>query len=127
MLAAALLHDTIEDCGVHQHQIDQLFGETVGTYVMWLTDNEKGNRAERKAQSRARLAAAPAEVQTIKLADLISNTASIVEHDPKFAKVYLQEKMELLSVLIKGDDWLHRRAQQQVADGLESLEQAKAA
>ena len=110
MVAAAYLHDVIEDCGVSQSQLDELFGETVGTYVMWLTDNEVGNRASRKAQACARLGAAPAEVQTIKLADLISNTSSIRQHDPGFAPVYLAEARALLAFLTKGDSNLHRRA-----------------
>ena len=46
---------------------------------------------------------APAEAQTIKLADLISNSKSIMEHDPKFAVTYLEEKRLLLEVLTKGD------------------------
>jgi hypothetical protein len=35
-------------------------------------------------------------VGCVKLADMISNTISISEHDPSFAKVYLQEKKHLL-------------------------------
>jgi len=42
-------------------------------------------------------------VQTIKVADLISNTGSIVEHDPKFAVTYLEEKRLLLDVLTNAD------------------------
>jgi hypothetical protein len=46
-----------------------------------------------------RLAMVLGTVQTIKCADLISNTASIALHDPKFAVVYLAEKRALLDVL----------------------------
>ncbi|HCP79386.1 MAG TPA: guanosine polyphosphate pyrophosphohydrolase, partial [Pusillimonas sp.] len=45
----------------------------------------------------------PGWVQTIKCADLISNTGSIVQFDPDFAKVYLEEKRLLLGVLTKAD------------------------
>ncbi len=68
-----------------------------------LSDLEEGNRATRKCLSCERLAAAPGWVQTIKCADLISNTSSIVLHDPDFAKVYSREKRELLAVLTKAD------------------------
>ena len=37
----------------------------------------------------------------IKAADLISNSKSIAEHDPKFAKVYFEEKRALLDVMFK--------------------------
>ncbi|MBO6535097.1 MAG: hypothetical protein JJ966_02665 [Balneolaceae bacterium] len=43
-------------------------------------------------------------------ADLISNTYSIVEHDPGFAKVYLREKELLLEVLKEGDHTLWKKA-----------------
>jgi hypothetical protein len=42
-------------------------------------------------------------VQTIKCADIISNTSSIVMHDPAFARVYLEEKRLLLERLTEAD------------------------
>ncbi len=103
MIATAWLHDSIEDVGVTSTELLHRFGLVVAEGVALLSDLEQGNRAERKAASRARLAAAPAWVQTIKVADLISNTSSIVMHDPKFAVVYLEEKRMLLDVLTKAD------------------------
>ncbi|CDY79409.1 GTP pyrophosphokinase, (p)ppGpp synthetase I [Caballeronia glathei] len=103
MVAVAWLHDCIEDQGVSSAHLRSEFGEIVAAGVVMLSDLEFGNRAERKAASRARLAAAPAWVQTIKCADLISNTSSIVKHDPKFAVTYLEEKRLLLDVLTRAD------------------------
>lgn len=103
IIATAWLHDTVEDCGVSLETIRQKFGEDVATGVAFLSDLETGNRATRKAASRARLAQAPAWVQNIKCADLISNTSSIVLHDPNFAVVYIEEKRLLLDVLTKAD------------------------
>lgn len=71
---------------------------------------EDGNRRLRKAMDRDHLALASAEGQTIKLADLIDNTASITRYDPGFAKVYMREAVELLGVLKKGDRTLRQRA-----------------
>lgn len=103
MIAVAWLHDCVEDQGVTPVQLSELFGWQVARGVMMLSDLETGNRAERKAASRVRLAAAPAWAQTIKCADLISNTSSIVKHDPKFAVTYLEEKRLLLDVLSEAD------------------------
>lgn len=106
MLAAAWLHDVVEDTGVTLDQVHLMFGADVAKLVFWLTDASKpedGNRATRKAIDRAHMAAAPAEAQTVKLADLISNTKSIMAHDEAFAKVYLEEKRLLLDVMTKGD------------------------
>lgn len=113
-LAVAWLHDCIEDQGVLEADLKTKFGEDVATGVALLSDLEQGNRAQRKAASRDRLANAPGWVQTIKVADLISNTSSIVEHDWNFAKIYLEEKRLLLDVLTKANPDLLRFAKQQL-------------
>jgi len=113
MVAAAWLHDVVEDTGCTFTDIHMAFGIDIATLVGWLTDvsrPEDGNRATRKAMDRAHTAEAPAEAQTIKLADLISNSRSIMQHDPEFARVYLEEKRLLLEVLTKGDPELHAQA-----------------
>lgn len=106
MVCAAWLHDTVEDTGVTIEVIRAEFGTEVAELVGWLTDvsrPEHGNRAHRKALDRAHSAMAPAEAQTVKLADLIANTRNIMEHDVAFAKTYLEEKRLLLDVMTKGD------------------------
>lgn len=113
MIAAAYLHDVVEDTGVTIEVIRGEFGIDIATLVGWLTDVSKpedGNRAVRKARDREHSAAAPAEAQTVKLADLISNSRSIVEHDPAFAVTYLEEKRLLLAVMNKGDPTLMAEA-----------------
>lgn len=105
VVAAGYLHDVIEDCGVAWTQIADTFDSRIALLVLEVTDvstRHDGDRAARKAKDRAHLATASAEGQSIKLADLIDNTKSIVAHDPKFAVVYLQEKRALLEVLTKG-------------------------
>tara|TARA_X000000950_G_C13628912_1_gene542609 strand:- start:214 stop:708 length:495 start_codon:yes stop_codon:yes gene_type:complete len=117
MIAAALLHDVVEDTPVTIEQIKDKFGSEVAELVGWLTDisrPENGNRKTRKSLDRDHSANAPAEAQTIKLADLIHNTKSIEKHDPHFWKVYKQEKIALLDVLTKGDRSLMHIAQQQI-------------
>lgn len=106
MLAAAWLHDTVEDTGVEVTDIWREFGGIVASYVHWLTNPSKpedGNRAARKLKDRDYIRNAPAEAKTIKLADLISNCSSIVRYDEKFAKTYLEEKRLMLEVLKEGD------------------------
>lgn len=101
MLAAAWLHDTVEDTDTTFGDISAAFGDVVMAYVWWLTDEplEAGNRKVRKHLQRTRLQYAPGDVQAIKLADLADNAWSIVEHDPKFAKVFLTEALQLIDVL----------------------------
>lgn len=115
-IAVAWLHDCVEDQGITLQQLHREFGYSVATGVILLSDLEQGNRKERKEASRIRLAAASGWIQTIKVADLISNTSSIVKHDPEFAKVYLEEKRLLLDVLTKADKGLLEIARNQVKE-----------
>ncbi len=109
MLAAAWLHDTVEDTGATFDDIESVFGQDVAMLVADLTDistPSDGNRRSRKALDRAHTAKASPRAKTIKLADLINNSTSIIERDPEFAKVYLGEKQALLEVLREGDPLL---------------------
>lgn len=121
--AAAFLHDVMEDCGISIGVLTDVFGARVAALVDMLTDvsrPEDGNRRVRKQLDLEHTARACPEAKTIKLADLIDNTKSIVAFDPQFARVYLEEKRRLLDVLREGDAalWdiacnmvqMHRRA-----------------
>lgn len=119
MIAAAWLHDVVEDCDVTIKQIFDLFGHDVAKVVEGLTDKSKpsdGNRKTRKQIDRDKLAKCCADVQTIKLADLIDNTHSIIKYDKDFAVVYLREKRELLGVLTRGDESLMTIARHYVGE-----------
>lgn len=114
MIAAAVLHDVIEDTPVGIEDIGREFGIYVASLVEGLTDISKpedGNRAARKAIDRQHTSEGSTGVKTIKLADLIDNTESIIEHDPDFAKIYMAEKRLLLTVLTEGDSVLYSMAQ----------------
>ncbi|WP_395017310.1 hypothetical protein [Dongia sp.] len=54
------------------------------------------------------------DAKTVKLADLLDNTSSILARDPKFAKTYLQEKGLMLPLLEGGDAGLLKRARETV-------------
>lgn len=103
--AAAYLHDTIEDQPVTYEDLVSSFGSDVANIVRDLTDEPSTpggpSRKQRKTVDLDRLAAAGAEAQSIKCADMISNTSSIVRHDPGFARTYLPEKRAALTVLTR--------------------------
>lgn len=105
MVAAAYLHDTVEDTATTPEEIRAAFGERVAELVAFLTKVplEAGNRAKRKELDRARLGAAPAAVHTIKLADLTDNAAGMATEAPKgFAKLWFAETRALVPMLNKG-------------------------
>lgn len=117
MLVVALLHDVVEDTKITLDTIDMVFGIQVAEGVRALTDTPKQeglNRAARKAIDRQRLAVADGRWQTVKVADLIDNTRTIVDYDPKFAVTYLKEKKAVLDVLTKADPNLVERARNQL-------------
>jgi len=106
MVAAAWLHDVVEDTPATLQDVQREFGASVAALVDELTDISRpsdGNRAARKAIDRRHLAAASSRAKTIKLADLIDNCEDITRHDPRFAEVFLQEMGDLLAVLTQGD------------------------
>lgn len=108
-VAAAYLHDVVEDTGITLDVIVEEFGAEVGELVLWLTEPKypKGlNRAARKAAEVERWKEAPAVAKSIKLADLTDNTPSIVLHDPGFGRVYVKEKRALLEALKGGNPML---------------------
>ncbi len=87
-----------------------------------LTDvSVKGNRAYRKKVNSVRWEKCSELSKAVKLADLIDNCSSVVEHDPDFAKLYLLEKTVLLQYLIGGPPFLFFRALRVISQGLETL------
>lgn len=113
MIAAAWLHDTVEDTPATLEDIEREFGAGVAALVDQLTDVSRahdGNRAARKAIDREHLAQASPRAKTVKLADLIDNARDICKHDSRFAQVFLQEMAALLLVLTEGDARLLARA-----------------
>ena len=132
VIAAAHLHDVLEDvfpldASFGPTKIRELFGERVLAMVVELTDvytkenYPKLNRKDRKALERERVNSVSPEAKTVKLADLISNTASIVSQDKDFARVYLREKLALLPFLADGDPNLLQRASMQTVQAMNQL------
>ncbi len=104
MIAAAWLHDTVEDTDVTPELIIEMFGDEVAAIVDGLTDvslPSDGNRAKRKSIDRMHSASASTESQFVKCADIIDNSWDIADNDPSFAKVYKSEVFLLLSAMTK--------------------------
>ena len=112
-IAAAWLHDIVEDTEVTFEDLEKAFGPRVARLVHELTDISRpgdGNRARRKAIDRDHLAGASASAQTVKLADLCDNASDICRADPKFGRVFLDEMNDLLAVLGRGHPKLMAKA-----------------
>lgn len=106
MIAAAWLHDVVEDTPITLKTIREQFGDEVADLVGWLTDVSRpgdGPRHIRRTLDRLHTAKAPAEAKTIKVADLIANSGDIVTNAPGFANTYLVEMRLLLGVLTEAN------------------------
>ena len=123
--AAAVLHDVIEDCDVTYTDLVLEFGENVARMVYQVTnaadDDKDGDRIARAFINRQIMMNAPANAQTIKLADIISNLSGIdiaLECDPAWAKMYLEEKVDMINILTRGNAILKKRAASLAAEGI---------
>lgn len=74
MVAAAYLHDTMEDCGTTHAELAQHFGNDVAALVAELTnDDEKKHRMGKTAYMVEKLSHLTPRALTIKLCDTLSN------------------------------------------------------
>ena len=132
VLAAALLHDVLEDTQVTKRKLGnflqtimdktnadktvQLVDELTDVFVK--SDYPGLNRRARKNKEFDRLSQTSPEAQTIKYADIIDNVNDITNEDPDFALVYIRENKQLLQQINKGNPLLYHRALQVVDDCL---------
>jgi guanosine-3',5'-bis(diphosphate) 3'-pyrophosphohydrolase len=78
VLAAALLHDVVEDSEATLDELRENFGGEVAGLVGAMTDDESiDDYRERKAEHRERLAAAPVEALAIYGADKLTNSKAL--------------------------------------------------
>lgn len=97
-IAAAWLHDVVEDTGVTLGDIREEFGGKVARLVDAVTDEPGENRAEKKAGMYKKLAKAPVGARAIKLADRLANTKASIEN-PMKAKMYRDEFPEFIKIV----------------------------
>ena len=81
-IAAALLHDTVEDTDTSAAELEAEFGTIVARLVLELTDDKSLPKAERKRLQVERAPHKSASAQAIKTADKISNLRSILASPP---------------------------------------------
>src|ERR1700744_1781963 len=105
-IAAAWLHDIVEDTGITIGDVERMFGPKVAGLVGELTFGghpASGNRAARFAFEKEQFAKASAAAKTVKLADLIDTSRDLYKHDPASLSGYAAEANELAHVLDGGD------------------------
>src|SRR3990172_86353 len=119
VIAAGILHDTLEDTALTAGEIEKEFGSTVLALVKEVTKNSTkadGNRAARRAKDAEYFGKASPEGKTIKLADMADNLKDIAKVSPKFAKLYFKESAALLLKLKGGSPKLYKKVAELISD-----------
>ena len=82
VIAAALLHDTVEDTQTTTQELRQAFGDKVASIVGEVTDDKNLLKAERKRLQVEHAAKISPEAKLVKLADKICNVRDVAFHPP---------------------------------------------
>ena len=82
VIAAALLHDTVEDTETTWHELRGVFGEEIADVVLEVTDTKWIKKALRKRLQVARAAHSSDKAKLVKLADKICNVRDVAHHPP---------------------------------------------
>jgi GTP diphosphokinase / guanosine-3',5'-bis(diphosphate) 3'-diphosphatase len=104
-IAAALLHDVIEDTDVTRAEIDQRFGKEIGALVDGLTKIKKLDLVTRKAEQaenfRKLLVAISSDIRVllIKLADRLHNMRTLEHMQPESRRRVSEETLEIYAPL----------------------------
>src|SRR5712675_961671 len=104
-IAAALLHDTIEDTEATRAEIDSLFGRDIGRLVEGLTKLKKldlVSREAKQAENLRKLLLAIAEdvrVLLVKLADRLHNMRTIEYMRPEARRRIAEESLDIYAPL----------------------------
>ncbi|RYY22038.1 MAG: bifunctional (p)ppGpp synthetase/guanosine-3',5'-bis(diphosphate) 3'-pyrophosphohydrolase [Chitinophagaceae bacterium] len=135
VLAAALLHDVIEDTTTSSTDIQgfldgfmpreqslkitQLVIELTDVYVK--ENYPSWNRRKRKQQESIRMSTVSADAQTIKYADILDNLGDIMNAGDEFATKYVYECRSLLQYMRNGNASLRNRVNDAIKNALSLL------
>ena len=82
VLAAAILHDTIEDTDTKCEELDEAFGSQIRIIVLEVTDDTTTRRQERKDAQIRTSPFLSREAKLVKLADKICNLRDVADSPP---------------------------------------------
>jgi len=98
-VAAALLHDTVEDTETTFEELEAEFGPVIAELVKEVTDNKKLPKEERKRLQEEHAPALSPRARVVKIADKTSNLRDVIQDPPAGWK--LERKQEYF-------DWAKR-------------------
>lgn len=110
VLAAALLHDTLEDTATTHEELVNAFGSRVARIVAEVTDDKALAPAERKRRQVEHAPHLSAEAKLVKLADKICNLRDAADRPPaKWDLARRQDYFDWARQVIAGVRGVHAR------------------
>jgi GTP diphosphokinase / guanosine-3',5'-bis(diphosphate) 3'-diphosphatase len=94
LIAAALLHDTIEDTKTTKKDIFDSFGEEIANLVCEVTDNMKLPNQQRKKNQITHASELSEKAKMIKIADKTANILDLIEYPIPWSK---KRKMDYIT------------------------------
>ena len=126
ILAAALLHDTIEDTETTPEELEAEFGKKVCEYVLDVTDDKTLPKDERKSRQIEHAKKISKGAALIKLGDKISNVTDVINNPPEDwdinrRKEYLDWAEKVIDNCPKVNDRMEDKFQKIIKQGREAL------
>ena len=114
LVAAAVLHDTVEDTATLLAELASVFNADIADLVSEVTDDKQLGKAERKRAQVTHAAAKSPRAKILKLADKTSNLRSLVKSPPadwslERKRDYLAWANEVVQELRGANAWLEAR------------------
>ena len=126
ILAAALLHDTIEDTETTPEELEAEFGKKVCDYVLDVTDDKTLPKHERKSRQIEHAKKISKGAALIKLGDKISNVTDVINNPPEDwdinrRKEYLDWAEKVIENCPKVNDRMENKFKEIIKQGREAL------
>ena len=126
ILAAALLHDTLEDTETTPEELEDEFGKKVCEYVLDVTDDKTLPKDERKSRQIEHAKKISKGAALIKLGDKISNVTDVINNPPEDwdnnrRKEYLDWAEKVIENCPKVNDRMENKFQEIIKQGREAL------
>jgi len=114
---AAILHDSMEDCGIAAGELTDAFGEQICAGVQALTKNAALPKEQRMVDCLARIVLQPHAIWRVKLADRITNLGKPPDAWSREKRLaYRREAQLILERLGASSEHLANRLQQCIVD-----------
>jgi guanosine-3',5'-bis(diphosphate) 3'-pyrophosphohydrolase len=126
ILAAALLHDTLEDTATKPEELEAEFGKKVCEYVLDVSDDKTLPKDERKRRQIEHAKKISKGAALIKLGDKISNVTDVINSPPEDwdinrRKEYLDWAEKVIENCPKVNDRMENKFQEIIKQGREAL------